>query len=73
MPTDDEEESVLGDFIEDAGVAAPADVVNTSMLRDVLQEILQELPHGRSGVLELRYGLVDGETYTLEEVGKTGG
>lgn len=70
MPTDDEEESVLGDFIEDAGAVAPADVVNTSMLRDVLQEILQELPPREVRVLQLRYGLVDGETYTLEEVGK---
>ncbi len=70
MPTDDEEESVLGDFIEDAGAVAPAEVVNTSMLRDVLQEILQELPPREVRVLQLRYGLVDGETYTLEEVGR---
>ncbi len=73
MPTDEEEESVLGDFIEDAGAVAPADVVNTSMLRDVLQEILQELPPREVRVLQLRYGLVDGETYTLEEVGEETG
>lgn len=70
MPTDDEEESALGDFIEDEGAVVPVEAVSASMLRDVIMEILQELPPREVRVLQLRYGLVDGETYTLEEVGK---
>ncbi len=70
MPTDDEGESELGDFVEDEGVIAPDEEVSSQMLREVLQEILQELPPREVRILQLRYGLVDGETYTLEEVGK---
>lgn len=70
MPTDDEEESTLGDFIEDERAESPPDAVSESMLRDVIRDILQELPPREVRILELRYGLVDGETYTLEEVGK---
>jgi len=70
MPTDDEEESELGDFIEDEDSPAPEEEVTSSMLREVLQEILQDLPPREVRILQLRYGLVDGETYTLEEVGK---
>ncbi|MGQ9467571.1 MAG: RNA polymerase sigma factor [Anaerolineae bacterium] len=70
MPTDDEEESALGDFIEDEGAVVPIEAVSASMLRDVIMEILQELPPREVRVLQLRYGLIDGETYTLEEVGK---
>ncbi len=70
MPTDDEEDSVLGDFIEDEEVVAPPEAVGVSMLQDVIREILHELPPREVRILQLRYGLVDGETYTLEEVGK---
>jgi RNA polymerase primary sigma factor len=70
MPTDDEGESELGDFIEDEDSPAPDDEVTSSMLRELLQEILQDLPPREVRILQLRYGLVDGETYTLEEVGK---
>ncbi len=70
MPTDDEEESELGDFIEDEDSPAPEEEVTSSMLREVLQEILQDLPPREVRILQMRYGLVDGETYTLEEVGK---
>jgi len=70
MPTDDEEESALGDFIEDESAVVPVEAVSASMLRDVIMEILQELPPREVRVLQLRYGLIDGETYTLEEVGK---
>jgi RNA polymerase primary sigma factor len=70
MPTDDEGESELGDFIEDEDSPAPDDKVTDSMLRELLQEILQDLPPREVRILQLRYGLVDGETYTLEEVGK---
>jgi RNA polymerase primary sigma factor len=70
MPTDDEGESELGDFIEDEDSLAPDEEVTTSMLREVLRYILQDLPPREVRILQLRYGLVDGETYTLEEVGK---
>jgi RNA polymerase primary sigma factor len=70
MPTDDEGESELGDFIEDEDSLAPDDEVTSSMLRELLQEILYDLPPREVRILQLRYGLVDGETYTLEEVGK---
>jgi RNA polymerase primary sigma factor len=70
MPTDAEKDSELGDFIEDEDSPAPEDAVTSSMLRELLQEILQDLPPREVRILQLRYGLVDGETYTLEEVGK---
>jgi RNA polymerase primary sigma factor len=70
MPTDDDGDSELGDFIEDEDSTAPDDEVTSSMLRDLLQYILQDLPPREVRILQLRYGLVDGETYTLEEVGK---
>jgi len=70
MPTDDEEDSTLGDFVEDTDSPAPPDEVNADMLRDVLMDILSELPPREVKILQMRYGLLDGQTYTLEEVGK---
>jgi RNA polymerase primary sigma factor len=70
MPVDDEGESELGDFIEDSDSSTPADDVSASMLQQELQEMLQDLPPRAVRILKLRYGLVDGETYTLEEVGR---
>jgi RNA polymerase primary sigma factor len=70
MPTDEEEESSLGDFIQDDGAVAPPEAVSESILRGMLQDILQDLPPREVRILQMRYGLVDGETYTLEEVGK---
>jgi RNA polymerase primary sigma factor len=69
-PTDDEGESELGDFIEDQDGVGPEDAVTSDMLRDLLRGILQDLPPREVRILQLRYGLIDGETYTLEEVGK---
>ncbi len=70
MPTDDDEESTLGDFVEDMDSPAPPDEVSAGMLREVLMEILTELPPREVKILQMRYGLLDGQTYTLEEVGK---
>jgi RNA polymerase primary sigma factor len=70
MPTDDEGESELGDFIEDEESPAPDDAVSSAMLQEMLKDILQDLPPREVRILQLRYGLVDGETYTLEEVGR---
>lgn len=69
-PTDDEDESVLGDFIPDEDSPAPAELVTSQMLREQLSDILDTLPPREVRILQLRYGLLDGETYTLEEVGK---
>lgn len=70
MPTDDEADSVLGDFIEDMESPEPVEMVTSEMLRDQLNDILSGLPPREVRILQMRYGLVDGETYTLEEVGK---
>jgi RNA polymerase primary sigma factor len=70
MPTDDEADSVLGDFIEDMESPEPVEMVTSWMLRDQLVDILSGLPPREVRILQMRYGLVDGETYTLEEVGK---
>jgi len=70
LPIDEEGDSELGDFIENDEAAAPSDVVSTSILRDLLQDVLEDLPPREVRILQMRYGLVDGETYTLEEVGK---
>jgi len=70
MLTDDEGESEFGDFIEDEASAAPDEEVTSAMLRELLRDMLQHLPPREACILGLRYGLVDGQTYTLEEVGK---
>jgi RNA polymerase primary sigma factor len=69
-PTDEDEDSVLGDFIEDQEAIIPAEAVTHNMLQETIQEILGTLPPREVRILQLRYGLVDGESYTLEEVGK---
>jgi RNA polymerase primary sigma factor len=69
-PTDDEGESELGDFIEDQESVAPDELVTSSVLRDLLRGILQDLPPREVQILQMRYGLIDGETFTLEQVGR---
>jgi len=70
VPTDEEGENELGDFIEDERSQAPDDEASGIILREVLQSILKDLPPREVRILQLRYGLVDGETYTLEQVGR---
>jgi len=69
-PTDDEEDSVLGDFIEDDEAAPPDDTATYNLLREHLSEVLNGLPPREVRILQLRYGLLDGQAYTLEEVGR---
>ncbi len=69
-PSDDEEESVLGDFIPDDTSPAPVELVTSQMLREQVADILSTLPPREVRILQFRYGLLDGETYTLEEVGR---
>ncbi len=69
-PTDDEEDSVLGDFIEDEEAPPPDDSATYNLLREHLEEVLNTLPPREVRILQLRYGLLDGQAYTLEEVGR---
>ncbi len=69
-PTDDEEDSVLGDFIEDDEAPPPDDTATFNLLREHLEEVLNGLPPREVRILQLRYGLLDGQAYTLEEVGR---
>jgi RNA polymerase primary sigma factor len=69
-PTDEDEDSVLGDFIEDEDSVQPADVVTHNLLKSQIQDILSSLPPREVRILQLRYGLLDGQSYTLEEVGR---
>lgn len=69
-PTDDEEDSVLGDFIEDDEAPPPDETATYNLLREHLEEVLNGLPPREVRILQLRYGLLDGQAYTLEEVGR---
>jgi RNA polymerase primary sigma factor len=69
-PTDDEEDSVLGDFIEDDEAPPPDDTATYNLLKEHLGEVLNSLPPREVRILQLRYGLLDGQAYTLEEVGR---
>lgn len=69
-PIGEEEDSHLGDFIEDETAIAPDEAADYAMLREQLSEILGSLSERERKVLELRFGLIDGTPRTLEEVGK---
>ncbi len=69
-PIGEEEDSHLGDFIEDENAPAPAEVASNAMMREQLQEVLHTLPPREEKVIRLRFGLEDGQAHTLEEVGK---
>ena len=69
-PIGEEEDSFLGDFIEDRTTLAPADAASAQLLREQVQEVLGTLTERESRVLKLRFGLEDGRTRTLEEVGR---
>ena len=70
MPIGEEEDSHLGDFIEDQKMPAPADAASRQLLREQVEEVLDTLTERERDVLYMRYGLDDGRTRTLEEVGK---
>ena len=69
-PIGEEEDSHLGDFIEDHDAPAPADAASFALLREKLNEVLSTLSSREREVLELRFGLKDGRQRTLEEVGQ---
>ncbi len=70
MPVGEEEDSYLGDFIEDEDADSPQDSAGRQILREVIDEIFQSLTPREVRILQLRFGLVDGYNYTLEEVGR---
>ncbi len=68
-PVGNEENSFLGDFIKDESAPEPANAATQQLLREQVEEILEELNERERKVLEMRFGLVDGRNRTLEEVG----
>ena len=69
-PIGEEEDSHLGDFIPDEDASEPSEVASFSLLREQLEEVLDTLTPREKKVLELRFGMADGHSRTLEEVGK---
>ena len=69
-PIGEEEDSQLGDFIEDSQAVVPPDAASFSMLQEQLAQVLDSLADRERKVIELRFGLVDGHPRTLEEVGR---
>jgi len=70
MPIGEEEDSNLGDFIEDHKAPAPSDAASRQMLKEQMDDVLNSLSEREKDVLIMRFGLEDGRTRTLEEVGK---
>ena len=69
-PIGEEEDSHLGDFIPDEDASEPSEAASYSLLKEQLMEVMDTLTPREKKVLELRFGLIDGRTSTLEEVGK---
>lgn len=69
-PIGEEEDSHLGDFIEDRNALAPADAASFQLLKEQVAEVLHTLTEREARVLQLRFGLEDGRSRTLEEVGR---
>lgn len=69
-PIDESEESELGEFIADPGAVQPAEIASYQLLKEQLADILASLPRREREVIELRFGLADGRSRTLEEVGR---
>ncbi len=67
---EDDEDSTLGDFIEDVKTITPDRVAAMQLLKDHVQEIIRELQPREQKILEMRFGLIDGVAHTLEEVGQ---
>ncbi len=69
-PIGEEEDSFLGDFVEDEDSPAPPEVATENLLSEHVRDVLATLPPREARILQLRYGLGGGESYTLEEVGQ---
>ena len=69
-PVGDEEDTSIGSFVEDERTPGPADATSNAMLAEALKEILDTLTDREADVLRMRFGMYDGRTHTLEEVGQ---
>lgn len=69
-PVGESEDSYFGDFIEDERAESPVQTAGVEMLKDRIDEVLKTLTYREREIIKLRYGIGDGYTYTLEEVGK---
>ena len=69
-PVGDEEDTSIGSFVEDDNTPGPADATSNAMLAEALKEILDTLTEREADVLRMRFGMFDGRTHTLEEVGQ---
>ena len=70
MPVGDEEDTTIGSFVEDDNPPSPADATSNTLLAEALTEILGTLTEREADVLRMRFGMYDGRTHTLEEVGQ---
>ena len=70
MPVGDEEDTTIGSFVEDDNTPGPVDATSNAMLSEALTEILGTLTGREADVLRMRFGMYDGRTHTLEEVGQ---
>jgi RNA polymerase primary sigma factor len=73
MPVGTEDSGMLGDFIEDETMPGPDDMTSSQLLKEQLHSILSSLSDRERAVLSMRFGLEDGESHTLEEVGQAFG
>jgi len=69
-PVGESEDSYFGDFIEDESAESPVNAATQEMLKDKIEQVLKTLTYREREIIKLRYGLGDGYTYTLEEVGR---
>ena len=69
-PIGEEDDSHLGDFIQDTEASQPAEAASYTLLREQLEDVLSTLSPREEQVLRMRFGLADGKAHTLEEVGK---
>lgn len=69
-PVGDEEDTTIGSFVEDDNTPGPADATSNTLLAEALSEILSTLTDREADVLKMRFGMYDGRTHTLEEVGQ---
>ena len=70
IPVGDEEDTTIGSFVEDDNTPGPADATSNALLAEALREILDTLTEREADVLKMRFGMYDGRTHTLEEVGQ---
>jgi len=70
MPIGDEDDDLLGDFIEDQNTPTPDTTATQNLLHEHLESVLDKLPPREARILQLRYGLIDGQNLTLNEVGR---